>query len=213
MTVLLGVQGLIKGFGPRPLFTDLSLDLSAGERVGLIGPNGSGKSTLLRLLAGLEEPDAGTRSPRRNTRLGYVAQEDIFPDGQTVRQIVLAAVAGEPVEDHERTTRAAIALTQTGFSEPDQPVELLSGGRRKRLALARALARQPDLLLLDEPTNHLDLPGVVWLERLLRAGSFAYVVATHDRAFLGAVAEEISDINRAYPNGFFRAASSYDDFS
>src|SRR5689334_7139708 len=137
MTVLLSVQGLTKGFGPRPLFTDLSLDLRAGERVGLIGPNGSGKSTLLRLLAGLEEPDAGTLSLRRNARLGYVAQEDVFPPGQTARQVVLTALAGEPIEGHERATRAAIALTQAGFSDPDSPAAVLSGGWRKRLALAR----------------------------------------------------------------------------
>src|SRR5689334_16969981 len=150
MTVLLSVQGLSKAFGPRPLFADLSLDLRAGERVGLIGPNGAGKSTLLRLLAGLEEPDAGTRTQRRAARLGYVAQDDVFPPGQTARQTVLAAVADEPIEEHERGTRAAIALTQAGFQEPDRPADVLSGGWRKRLALARELARRPDLLLLDE---------------------------------------------------------------
>src|SRR2546430_1906581 len=168
MTVLLSVQGLTKGYGPRPLFTDLSFDLRAGERVGLIGPNGSGKSTLLRLLAGLEEPEAGTRAQRRNARLGYVAQDDVFPAGLSARQIVLEALAEEPIEDRERATRAAIALTRAGFTDPDQPADVLSGGWRKRLALARELARQAELLLLDEPTNHLDLPGILWLERLLR---------------------------------------------
>src|SRR5437588_4169463 len=112
MTVLLSVQGLSKAFGPRPLFTELSLDLRAGERVGLIGPNGSGKSTLLRLLAGLEEPDAGTRSLRRTARLVYVPQDDVFAPGQTVRAVLRAALADEPIEDHERQTRAAITLTQ-----------------------------------------------------------------------------------------------------
>jgi ATP-binding cassette subfamily F protein uup len=184
MTVLLSVQGLSRAFGTRPLFTDLSLDLRAGERVGLIGPNGSGKSTLLRVLAGLDEPDAGTRAQRRGTRLGYVAQEDVFAVGQSPREVLRAALAGEPLEDHEREVRAAATLTQLGFTDPDRRADTLSGGWRKRLALARELARKPDLLLLDEPTNHLDLPGIVWLERLLRAASFAYVVATHDRAFL-----------------------------
>src|SRR5207302_461027 len=104
MTLLLSVQGLTKAFGPRPLFTDLSLDLRAGERVGLIGPNGSGKTTLLRLLAGRETPDAGTRSVRRSARLGYVAQDDAFPPGQTARDVLRAALADEPVEEHERET-------------------------------------------------------------------------------------------------------------
>src|SRR5260370_20373804 len=108
MSVLLSVQDLTKTYGPRPLFTDLSLDLRAGERVGLIGPNGSGKSTLLRLLAGHEEPDAGARTLRRTARLGYLAQNDVFSPGQTAREVLLAALAGEAIEDHERETRTAI---------------------------------------------------------------------------------------------------------
>src|SRR5437868_14574043 len=126
MSVLLSVQGLTKSYGPRPLFTDLSLDLRAGERIGLIGPNGSGKSTLLKLLAGREEPDAGSRSLRRTARLGYVPQDDVFAPGRTVREVVLAALADEPAEEHERRTRAAIALTQAGFTEPDGPADVLS---------------------------------------------------------------------------------------
>ena len=213
MSVLLSVQGLCKSYGPRPLFTDLCLDLRAGERVGLIGPNGSGKSTLLKLLAGREEADAGTRSLRRSARLGYLAQDDVFAAGQSVREVLLAALAEESIEDHERETRAAIVLTQVGFADTEQQASVLSGGWRKRLALARELARRPDLLLLDEPTNHLDLPGIVWLEQLLRAAPFGYVVATHDRAFLRAIADEVIEISRVYPGGYFRSAGSYDDFA
>src|SRR3982750_3285260 len=110
MTVLLSVQGLTKGFGPRPLFTDLSLDLRAGERIGLIGPNGSGKSTLLRLLAGRDEPGAGPRALRPTPRLGYLAQDDTFPPGQTVREVLLAALADEPLEDHQREVQAIATL-------------------------------------------------------------------------------------------------------
>src|SRR5438105_4461656 len=205
MTVLLSVQDLSKSYGPRPLFTDLSLELRAGERLGLIGPNGSGKSTLLKLLAGREEPDDGTRSLRRGARVGYVAQNDVFPAEQTVHAVVLAALADEPIEEYERETQTAITLTQVGFSNFEQRADQLSGGWRKRLSLARELVRKPDLLLLDEPTNHLDLPGIRWLERLLRGIPFAYVVATHDRAFLRAVADEVIEISRVYPGCYFRA--------
>jgi ATP-binding cassette subfamily F protein uup len=213
MTVLLSGQELTKAFGPRPLFTNLSLDIRAGERIGLIGPNGSGKSTLLRILAGREQADTGSRSQRRTARVGYLAQDDRFESGQTVRDVVLSGLSEESLEDHERETQAAIVLTQVGFVDLEQPAASLSGGWRKRLALARELARRPDLLLLDEPTNHLDLPGIVWLERLLRAGSFGYVVATHDRAFLRAVADDIVEINRSYPGGYFRSAGNYDTFA
>jgi ATP-binding cassette subfamily F protein uup len=213
MTVLLSVQDLTKGFGPRPLFTNLSLEFRAGERIGLIGPNGSGKSTLLRLLAGREEADGGSRSLRRTACLGYLPQENVFASGQTAREVLLAALVAEPVEEHERETRTAITLTQVGFTDVDQRVDVLSGGWRKRLALARELVRRPDLLLLDEPTNHLDLPGIVWLEGLLKGAPFGYLVATHDRAFLRAVADEVIEVNRVYPGGYFRAPGSFDEFS
>jgi ATP-binding cassette subfamily F protein uup len=213
MTLLLSVQGLTKRFGPRPLFTDLSLELCAGERLGLIGPNGSGKSTLLKLLAGCEEPDAGTRSLRRGARVGYVAQNDLFPAGQTVLDVLVTALAADPIEDYEREPLAAITLTQVGFVDFSQRADQLSGGWRKRLSLARELVRNPDLLLLDEPTNHLDLPGIAWLERLLRASPFGYLVATHDRTFLRAVADEVIEVSRVYPGGSFRAPGSYDDFA
>jgi ATP-binding cassette subfamily F protein uup len=212
MSVLLSAYELTKAFGPRPLFTGLTFDLRAGERVGLIGPNGSGKTTLLKLLAGALEPDSGTRSQRRGIRVGYLPQVDVFAAAKTVREVVLDSLDDEPIEAHERATRAAITLTQFGFEDPNQRAEVLSGGWRKRLALAREMVCRPDLLLLDEPTNHLDLPGIVWLERLLRAAPFAYLVATHDRAFLRAVADEVIEVNRVYPGGYFRAAGSYDQF-
>jgi ATP-binding cassette subfamily F protein uup len=213
MSVILSVQNLTKGFGSRPLFAGVNLDLRLGEKVGLIGPNGSGKSTLLKVLAGWEEPDEGTRTVRRGVRIGYLPQEEFFTPGQSVRQILLAALAADPLEEHERETRVAIVLTQVGFRDGDQLAETLSGGWRKRLAVARELLRQPDFLLLDEPTNHLDLPGIVWLEQLLRDAPFGYLATTHDRAFLRAVADEILEVSRIYPGGLFRAPGSYDDFA
>jgi ATP-binding cassette subfamily F protein uup len=212
MSVLLSAQGLTKSYGHRPLFARMSFDLRAGERVGLIGPNGAGKSTLLRLLSGREAPDEGIVSARRGACIGYLPQDDTFEIGHTARDAVLAALACNHLEDHERETRAAIALTRVGFADPDQPADTLSGGWRKRLALARELACEPAFLLMDEPTNHLDLPGVIWLERLLRDADFGYLVATHDRAFLRAVARDVIEISRVYPGGFFRADGGYDTF-
>ena len=213
MSLLLSVQGLSKSFGLGTLFTDLSLDLRAGERVGLIGPNGAGKSTLMKILAALETPDDGTRTLRRGIKIGYVAQDDAFPAGQSVFSAVMAALASENLEQYDAETRTAIVLTQVGFDDPDQPASTLSGGWRKRLSIARELAREPDLLLMDEPTNHLDLPGVVWLERLLRSSPFTYLAITHDRAFLRAIADEIIEISRIYPGGYFRSLGNYDTFA
>ncbi len=213
MSVLLSGQGLAKSYSHRPLFADLGIDLRAGEKIGLIGPNGSGKSTLLKILAGLEVPDAGQRSMRRGARVGYVAQDDLFDAGLSARDVVLAGLSDLPGEAFEHETATAIALTQVGFDDHEQRADALSGGWRKRLSLARELARQPDFLLLDEPTNHLDLPGVVWLEKLLRGADFGYLAATHDRAFLRAIADEVIEVSRVYPAGVFRATGGYDDFA
>jgi ATP-binding cassette subfamily F protein uup len=212
MSVLLSSRSLSKSFGPRPLFTDLTFDLRVGEKIGLIGPNGAGKSTLLKLLAGLEVPDGGERTVRRGARIGYLPQDDLFPAGLSTHEVVVAALDGESLEDYEKDTKAAIVLTAAGF-ESEKPAASLSGGWRKRLAVARALALEPDFLLLDEPTNHLDLPGVVWLEKLLRASSFGYLAATHDRAFLRGIADEVMEISRVYPAGVFRSDGGYDAFA
>ena len=122
MSVLLGFESLTKAYGPRPLFTGLTMDLSTGERVGLIGPNGSGKSTLLRLLAGQETPDAGTLALRRTTRLGYLPQEDRFEAGRTVEEVVLDTLADSGLEDYERATEVSIVLGKVGFTDADATV-------------------------------------------------------------------------------------------
>src|SRR5947209_7753415 len=111
MSLLLNAQGLAKSYGHRPLFAGLSLDFRAGARVGLIGPNGAGKSTLLKILAGIETADDGTLSVRRGVRVGYVPQDEIFPEGLTAREVLLAALAEDHLEEHERETRTAITLT------------------------------------------------------------------------------------------------------
>src|SRR5437868_6930329 len=151
MTLLLRCQLLSKSFGPRPLFRDVALSVSAGERLGLIGPNGSGKSTLLKILAGREQPDTGTLSLRNGLRVGYVAQADALPPGATPLSVLsdARAEAGGPPDEasrphddhdaHERETRAALLLSRVGFVRFDQSVDDLSGGWRKRLAIAREL--------------------------------------------------------------------------
>ena len=197
MSVLLSGQGLTQSFSHRPLFADLSVELDSEDRIGLIGPNGAGKSTLLRILAGTMTADGGRVTTRRGARIGYLAQDDAFAPGLTVFQVILEALAADPnLEDYERETQAAITLTQVGFEDFDQQASILSGGWRKRLSLARELAKEPEFLLMDEPTNHLDLPGVLWLEKLLRGASFGYLAATHDRAFLRAIADDIVEVSR-----------------
>ena len=156
-SVLLSVEGLAKAFGAAPLFEDLSLSLAEGDRLGLVGPNGSGKSTLLRILAGLETPDRGTRSLRRRTRLGYVPQDPSVPPDETAEGVVAAAVAesGEPGSAGPpglaaAGLRGARALSRAGFADPGARVGDLSGGWLKRLAIARELARAPDVLLMQK---------------------------------------------------------------
>src|SRR5205814_807050 len=154
---------------------------AAGERLGLLGANGSGKSTLLKILAGLETPNAGIVSTRRGLRLGYLAQDESFAAGMTVETALAGALEGSPLDERERALRVSGMLQSSGLRQPDLPVATLSGGWRKRLAIARELIAAPDLLLLDEPTNHLDLEGILWLERSLRNARFAYVLVSHDR--------------------------------
>jgi ATP-binding cassette subfamily F protein uup len=212
MTVLLSGQGLAKAYGPRPLFANISVDVRAGERVGLIGPNGSGKSTLLKLLAGVELPDLGTVALRRTARLGYLAQEAELAPDLTVREVLAAALENDPGEEHERATQVGITLGRTGLGKGEQTVGTLSGGWRRRVAVARELVRGPDLLLLDEPTNHLDLEGILWLEELLQEAPFAYIVVSHDRYFLENVTNQVIELDRVYPDGYFRVAGTYSEF-
>jgi ATP-binding cassette subfamily F protein uup len=211
MAHLLSVQALTKSFGQRRLFSDISFGIEEYERMGLIGPNGSGKSTLLRILAGLEPADSGAVSRRRGMRFGYVAQQDSFPDGATIRSALANAVAGH-VDEVERDTMVAIAVGRVGFEDADQSVASLSGGWKKRLAIACQLINEPDAMLMDEPTNHLDMEGILWLEALLKSSSFAYIVVTHDRYFLEHVTNRIVEISRSYPQGFFSVDGAYSEF-
>ncbi len=212
MTVVLSGQGLTKAYHSRPLFQNISLGIDDNARIGLIGPNGSGKSTLLKILAGLKTPDSGAVSLRRNVRLVYVRQEESFPTGATVQDVLMQSIAPEPLDDAEREVRIAVTLARAGFEDTAQWAETLSGGWKKRLAIAAALAQEPDLLMLDEPTNHLDLEGVLWLEDLLRGAAFAYVVVTHDRYFLEHVTSRMIELNPIYAEGYLSVEGKYSDF-
>ncbi len=211
--VLLTCESLSKSFTSRPLFEDLSFAIAEGDHVGLIGPNGSGKSTLLKILAGVEEPDSGRRAVRKGVRIGYVPQDAVFTPGLTVETVLLEAVSGETeLDEYEKSSRIARALGKAGFTDRTQVTDALSGGWRKRLAIARELAREPDILLLDEPTNHLDVEAILWLEALLIAEPEAFVVVSHDRYFLENVAHRMLELNRVYRGGLLEAEGSYSDF-
>jgi len=212
MSLLLSCQAIRKAYGATPLFDQLSLGLFDGDRVGLVGPNGCGKSTLLKILAGIETPDRGTRSVRKLLRLGYVPQDPGFPPDQCIEDIVTATLDDDHIDADERHTRINITLAKVGFPDPRQRAATLSGGWTKRLAIACALVRAPDLLLMDEPTNHLDVEGILWLEKLLRTEALAYLVVSHDRYFLENVANRIIELNPCYAGGVLDTQGTYSDF-
>jgi ATP-binding cassette subfamily F protein uup len=215
---LLIAQNISKRFGAVPLFENLSFTVNAGDRIGLIGPNGAGKSTLLAVLAGEQEPDSGEVTQRKRMRVSYVHQISDFAPGATVRSTIEAALVAGAVREDEREQRLRGTLGRAGFVESGPGVSIyaeaasLSGGWRKRLAIAEALVLEPDVLLLDEPTNHLDLDGIEWLEGLLQSASCAFVVVSHDRYFLENVAEEIVELSRFYAEGSLRVDGAYSKF-
>ena len=178
----------------------------------MIGPNGAGKSTLLAVLAGEQDADAGEVAVRRRARIGYVLQESSFAEGLTVRDVLVAALERAGVPEAEREGRLRETGGRVGFPRLEDEAATLSGGWRKRLAIAEAVVTGPDVLLLDEPTNHLDLAGIVWLEALLREARFACVVVSHDRYFLENVATEIVELSRVYADGLLRVKGSYSKF-
>jgi ATP-binding cassette subfamily F protein uup len=216
MATLIAARELAKTYGTHTLFADLAIALHDDERLALIGPNGAGKSTLLKILAGLETPDAGEITRRRNLTVAYVPQADRFAPDATPRSVATQRLAdhiGHADPHGTEQYRAEAVLSQLGFTDHERPVASLSGGWRKRLAIAAALVTDPDLLLLDEPTNHLDLEGVLWLESFIRQNAgLAMAFITHDRVFLESTATRVVEVSRAYPGGTFEAKGNYSEF-
>ena len=188
-------EHLTKSYTERLLFDDASFSLEEGEKAGLIGINGTGKSTLLKILAGLEEPDEGTVVWRRNLDIRYLPQNPRFTPGDTVLESIVRDNEGHShVWDLE--SQAKIFLTKLGITDFDEKVETLSGGQRKRIALASVLLSTADLLILDEPTNHLDSEMADWLEEYLKNFKGSLLMVTHDRYFLDSVTDRIAELDK-----------------
>lgn len=187
---ILDVQNVSKRFGARELFANLSFSIAEGQKVGLIARNGTGKSTLLSILTGRESQDEGAIVYRNGIRTGYLEQEPVFnPDDS-----VLDACFNHQGDD-EKIVKAKQILTRLKIADLSQPMGQLSGGQRKRVALANALITEPDFLILDEPTNHLDLEMIEWLEGFLQRGNKSILMVTHDRYFLDRVCDVILELD------------------
>ncbi|RKS72093.1 ATP-binding cassette subfamily F protein uup [Actinomadura pelletieri DSM 43383] len=198
---LINLENVAKAYGPKPLLDAVSLGIDEGDRVGVVGRNGGGKSTLVSVLARETEPDEGRVTHTRGLRLGHLTQRDEFPDGATVRSVVLGDRA-----EHEWAGDVRVRDVLGGLIadlDLDAPLAGMSGGERRRVALARLLVPESDLLLLDEPTNHLDIEAIDWLARHLKSrapggaakgSGVALLVVTHDRWFLDEVTDRTWEV-------------------
>jgi ATP-binding cassette subfamily F protein uup len=202
---ILQLSGISLTFGGNPVFDDLDLVVQGGDRVALVGRNGSGKSTLMKVMAGLIEPDRGARVVPAGTQVGYMEQE---PDLSAFATLGDFAASGLPEAERYRVDVVAEGLK----FRPDAPVGTASGGERRRAALAKLLAEAPDLMLLDEPTNHLDIEAIAWLERELAETRTAYVLISHDRAFLRNLTRATLWIDRGQVRRQERGFEAFEDW-
>ena len=189
-TPYLDVQHLTKSFGAHLLFRDISFSIAAGQKIGLVAKNGTGKSTLLSVITGKEGYDSGDIIYRNDLRTGYLEQSPVFDEQESVLDACFNH-HGNP----EKVLKAKQILTQLHISNLDQAMGQLSGGQKKRVALANVLITEPDLLILDEPTNHLDLDMIEWLEGYLNRGNKTLLMVTHDRFFLDRVCNIILELD------------------
>lgn len=203
MGILLQTEKLTKSYGDRMLFADVTIGLNEGDKVGLIARNGSGKSTLMRCLVGLEGYDSGSVVTAAGTRIAFLDQTPQLPEELPVweaavgyRPVVEALAALDMDGREELLSKLRRLMTQLGITDHDALTGTMSGGQRKRIALACVLAAEPQVLLLDEPTNHLDIPAIEWLEQTLSRSRMTLLMVTHDRFFLDRVCSRIIEIDR-----------------
>lgn len=202
---LLQLSSILLTFGGNPLYDGLDLTVQEGDRVALVGRNGSGKSTLMKVMAGLVEPDQGARTVPSGTRVGYMEQE---PDLSAFATLGDYAASGLSEAERYRIEMVAEGLK----FRPDAPVATASGGERRRAALAKLLAEAPELMLLDEPTNHLDVQAIGWLEDYLRDTRTAYVLISHDRAFLRHLTQAVLWIDRGQVRRLEKGFEHFEDW-
>lgn len=209
---ILSMENINKSYGGRFLFDETSFYLQEGEKVGVIGINGTGKSTLLKMMAGLEEPDEGNITVANHVVCSYLPQHPVFAEDDTVLGAVLKK-CGESTQQgqsaEEKETQAKTMLTKLGVTDFKASCKTLSGGQRKRLALAAALLAPSDILILDEPTNHLDNEMADYLEEQLKKRTKAVVMVTHDRYFLDSVSNRIIEIDKGKIYSYQAGYSGY----
>src|SRR6186713_3082642 len=198
---MLTISQVTKAFGGRTLFTDASIQVNRGERIGLVGPNGAGKSTLFSLILGDDSPDEGRVAIERGARTGFLPQESQPLGEETVLEIATAHAGDEAwdVEPRAKKILAGLAFRESDFA---RAAKTLSGGWVMRAHLARLLVQEPDLLLLDEPTNHLDLESLVWFQEYLKNYAGAILMISHDREFLNQLVGSILEISHRRLNRY-----------
>lgn len=196
---ILNIEHISKIFGEKVIFDDVSYGIQEGEKIGVIGINGTGKTTLLKLIAGEEEADEGQIIKQNGIRIAYLPQSPTFPKDATVLSYV-----NEGIGENDWTAKSEVksALTKLGITDFEQKIEHLSGGQKKRIALAKKLTSSFDVLLLDEPTNHLDSEMIEWLEDYLQKYKGVVIMVTHDRYFLDKVTNKILEISRGKLYGY-----------
>ena len=189
---IINIEHISKVFGEKQVFDGISCGIHQGDKIGIIGINGTGKTTLLKIIAGLEEPDQGQVIFQKGLRVTYLPQSPKFPEHATVLSYVADGADGA---DWGRESEAKNALNRLGITEHHEEIDHLSGGQKKRVALARTLVNPADVLILDEPTNHIDNEMAVWLEEYLNQWKGAIIMVTHDRYFLDRVTNKILEID------------------